>query len=85
MCTVLRWQGPIEPACRWVWLCMMGRLGKQRRALQALEGRLSDTEAAQFRWWAWAQRKSSQAAARVSALLELVLLQCSCTIWLAIA
>ena len=69
-------------ACRWMWLCMMGRLGRQRRALQALEGRLSDTEAAQFRWWAWAQRKSSQTAARVSAQLALACLQLSCGIQL---
>ena len=47
---------------------MVGRSGRQRKALHALEGRLSDSEAAQFRWWAWAQRRGSHAAARVSLL-----------------
>ena len=71
--------------CRGMWLMLVGRRGRQRRALQALEGKLSDSQTAQFRWWAWAQRKASHAAARVrSLLLQLMrrhssrLADCSC-------
>ena len=42
-------------------LMLCGRLGTQRRALQKLESRLSDEEAAQFRWWAWAKRRRAGA------------------------
>ena len=45
---------------------LTGRSGRHRAAMQALEGRLSDAEAAQFRWWAWALRRRRQAASRVS-------------------
>lgn len=38
-------------------LLLCGRLGAKRRALQKLEARLTDEEAAQFRWWAWAKRR----------------------------
>ena len=44
---------------------LTGRSGWHRAAMQALEGRLSDAEAAQFRWWAWALRRRRQAASRV--------------------